>query len=539
VSQTKKPLRYMAKLVIQHPGLAIQSIVLLSLMATVNLPLPILNKLAIDHAIPAGDPWPLVWLGLLAFVVRTTASGFQVLQNHVMWSLLGDITHGLRSRMARAILETETSLAAKGQLGSYVGRLSSDIESIERTIFDSFRFIVRPIAMIAVMVSVMFFVSWQVTMMILILTPMTVFLMRSLTAKLREQNKLVLSLREQMQSTVSEQLENIRVLRVNHGEGRARKTISDQAGEYGEASVAYATRQQFVQSLSEMLNFLPWLALVTVGAHLVHVGHMSTGDYLMFISFDQLLRSPVGQLCFYLLQLRAEMAAPERIEEVLSLPVEDLALTAEDSMIVPTMNSVQHVNESGKDSGKENGKDSGGNIQLQDIHFAYEGGSSIFSGLNLAIETGERVAIVGPSGAGKTTLISLLLGFNRPQSGSIFIGETTLKPGNFLRSRKNMGVVFQHNPMFDASLSENLKLNRSHLQEQDLWDALRRADLADFVTKRPDQLMTIAHRLSTILDSDRILYLDQGIVLESGSHEELMSLAGAYARLYELQFKKS
>ena len=82
-------------------------------------------------------------------------------------------------------------------------------------------------------------------------------------------------------------------------------------------------------------------------------------------------------------------------------------------------------------------------------------------------------------------------------------------------------------------------LNRSHLQEQDLWDALRRADLADFVTKRPDQLMTIAHRLSTILDSDRILYLDQGVVLESGSHQELMTLNGAYARLYELQFKKS
>jgi ABC-type multidrug transport system fused ATPase/permease subunit len=613
----------MASLVLEHPGLALQSIVLLSLMAAVNLPLPLLNKLAIDHAIPSGDRWPMISLGVLAFTVRAAASGFQVLQNHVMWNLLGGITHQLRTRMTHAILQAQTHRAGDGQLGAYVGRLSSDVESIERTIFDSFRFIVRPIAMIGVMVSVMLFVSWEVTLMILVLTPLTVFIMRSMTATLRDQNKQVLSLREDMLKTVTEQLENIRILRVNGKEEYSRRRIDEQAQRYGLAAIIYATRQQFVQGMGELLNFIPWLALVAVGAHLVHTHQLSTGDFLMFISFDQLLRSPVGQLCFYLLQLRAEMAAPERIEEVLALNNEDAVGRNEDvntnikninikNINIDTEQNInKNININININIENNIKDikninnaitkniPQGSIVITHLSFAYDSNLPIFCDLNLDVKAGERVAIVGPSGAGKTTLVSLLLGFQKPSTGEILVSGIPLKPGNFKRIRQQMGVVFQHNPMFDASIRSNLMLNRTQLVEADLWDALQRADLDEFVRTLPSQLeteigvrglklsggqrqrlaiaramlgnpqiilldeatssldsvseqqirralgellrgrtsLTIAHRLSTILDSDRILYLDRGQVLESGTHSELLARKGSYSKLYELQFR--
>ena len=566
---------YLTRLVIEHPALTIQSTVLLLLMATVNLPLPLLNKIAIDHAIPAGDTWPLILLGLMAFIVRAVASVFQVLQNHVMWKLLGGITHKLRVGMTDAILHSRTQEATDGKLSGYVGRLSSDIESIETTIFDSFRFIIRPVAMISVMAIVMISVSWQVTLLILMLTPLSMMVIRSLTAKLKEQNREILSMRESMLTVVGEQLENIRVIRANTREEKSREQMNAKAQSYSHASVAYATRQQLIQSISDILNFLPWLALVLVGAYLVHQKSLSTGEFLMFISFDQLLRSPVGQLCMYLLQVKAEMAAPERVEEVLALEDED------------------RLGEN-LSASREDGKDM---IRIDALDFKYENSKEIFRDLCLTIKTGERVAIVGPSGAGKTTLFSLLLGFQQPTAGLVSIGGMELISGNYKTLRSRIGVVFQHNPMFDMSIRENLLLNREGIREEDLWDVLRRTDLEDFVRVLPEKLdaqigvrglklsggqrqrlaiaramlgkpdlilldeatssldslseqkigralaellkdktsLTIAHRLSTIINSDRILYLNQGQVTESGQHEELLRADGDYARLYHLQ----
>ena len=578
-SSPQHALVYLAKLVLRHPGLGLQSTILLILMATVNLPLPLMNKIAIDHLIPSGNMLPLIYLGVMAFIVRAAASMFQVLQNHVMWKLLGGITHSLRTRMTEAIVRAKTNEAADGHLFDYVGRLSSDIESVEDTIFDSFRFIIRPIAMISVMATVMISVSWEVTVLVLVLTPISVFAIRSMTAKLKDQNKRVLKLRSAMLGIVGEQLENIRVIRVNTQEERSRVNMNTKARDYSEASVAYATRQQLVQSVSDIINFVPWLALVVVGAMMVHNQSLSTGEYLMFISFDQLLRSPVGQLCFYLIQLKAEMAAPERIDEVLALRDED---TPESEVMTDR-------------------KVKADTICLRDVDFGYNPSTQIFKNLNLSIKQGERVALVGPSGAGKTTFFSLLLGFQRPSSGEIDILGTQMIPGNFKEVRSKIGVVFQHNPMFDMSIKENLLLNRVEIEDEELWDVLKKTELDDFIRRLPLQLnteigvrglklsggqrqrlaiaramlgkpelilldeatssldsvseqkighalrellkektsLTIAHRLSTIVNSDKIMYLNAGKITESGTHRELLKQGGDYAKLYELQFGES
>ena len=578
-SSPQHALVYLAKLVLRHPGLGLQSTILLILMATVNLPLPLMNKIAIDHLIPSGNMLPLIYLGVMAFIVRAAASMFQVLQNHVMWKLLGGITHSLRTRMTEAIVRAKTNEAADGHLFDYVGRLSSDIESVEDTIFDSFRFIIRPIAMISVMATVMISVSWEVTVLVLVLTPISVFAIRSMTAKLKDQNKRVLKLRSAMLGIVGEQLENIRVIRVNTQEERFRVNMNTKARDYSEASVAYATRQQLVQSVSDIINFVPWLALVVVGAMMVHNQSLSTGEYLMFISFDQLLRSPVGQLCFYLIQLKAEMAAPERIDEVLALRDED---TPESEVMTDR-------------------KVKADTICLRDVDFGYNPSIQIFKNLNLSIKQGERVALVGPSGAGKTTFFSLLLGFQRPTSGEIDILGTQMIPGNFKEVRSKIGVVFQHNPMFDMSIKENLLLNRVEIEDEELWDVLKKTELDDFIRRLPLQLnteigvrglklsggqrqrlaiaramlgkpelilldeatssldsvseqkighalrellkektsLTIAHRLSTIVNSDKIMYLNAGKITESGTHRELLKQGGDYAKLYELQFGES
>ena len=570
MNNRRELLWYLGGKLARFPSFVIQSIIILLLMSVVNLPLPLLNKVTFDYLIPSGDWVPILWVGLLAFAVRAMASAFQVFQNYIIRCVITGLGHELRSSMVAAMLHAPYEKFVRGTIMDYSGRLTADVSKIEHLIFDGKRFVIRPLGMIGIMLVVMIFINPLMTVLLFATAPICIFVARTLEGSLRHYEQIVLEKRQELQSGVSEVLDNIRIIRSfnkqDHYENKITATIDD----FSSASISLAVRRQLMNNIVQIILLLPWICLVCVGSYLVHQGSLSLGDLMLFITFEGLVRSPLGQLSYFISKFNADLVAPERVKEVSDLNSET------NGQLAP-----EHCQ---------------GAISFNNISFSYNEQRAVIDDLQLDVQAGQRVALVGSSGGGKSTLMNILLGFYQCQRGNISIDGKDITELDKHWYRQQLGIVFQDNPMFDGSIRSNLILDRE-IDETKIWQALEQAQAAEFVRSLPDGLetrigtkglklsggqrqrlaiarvmlrepkivlmdeatssldsatevqiqaamdnllaqrssITIAHRLSTIVDADIICYLENGKIVEQGSHKELLQKRGRYYELYETQ----
>ncbi|MDP6116577.1 MAG: ABC transporter ATP-binding protein [Planctomycetota bacterium] len=565
------PARFLWERAKHYRSFMIQAVISILMMALINLPMPLLNKVVIDYLIPGGTVRQLLFIGLLAFVARSMAAAFQVLQNYVVRRVTTGIGHQLRSEMMGSMLGAPYSRFVPGEIAGYVGRLSSDVSRVEMLLFETIAYVVRPMGMLLVMLAAMWLLYWPMAILLMLMVPLSVFTTRKMNNRLSELEREVLEQLQAMNREMTEILDNIRVIRCFTREDHYQNRIEDRIHGITEASVQLATRQRLVQLAIDVIYMAPWLVVVLAGGWMVRENRITLGDFMAFMTFEQLLRSPLSQLAYYLLKIRAEMVGTDRVQEVISLDSDRTA---------------------GRDLKKPKGE-----IVFQNLSFSYLDGSPVLHQMNERAAPGERIGIVGPSGAGKSTLVNLLLGFYSPSAGTILIDGVPIQEIGTESLRRNTGVVFQDNPMFDASIRSNLLLGEKGIRDEQLWEALEQANVADFVRSLPDTLetlvgvkglklsggqrqrlaiarvilkspsivimdeatssldsvtelqieealehllenrtsITIAHRLSTIVRSDRILYLEDGRIMESGTHGELIKQKARYHALYEAQ----
>ena len=573
-------IKYIIKQLSYFKGFTFQSFLLMILMALVNLPLPLMNKVVIDYVIPTGDIKNVVLVGLLAFYVRGTSSVFQVAQNYAIRQVMASIAHRLRGLMVNSLLMAEYSKYSNGEISDLIGRLSGDVTKLETMIFDSFRFVLRPICMISVVLIVMGLISLPATILMMLIAPASVFLTRFLSEKLKRLERLVLEKREVLQSKVAEVLDNIKLVRCFNKENYYSEKISGHISDYTDFSIDYAGQKFIMQNAIEFLTILPWMVMVVGGAMMINSElaqeyfpntQLSLGDFMAFITFEQLLRTPLAQLALFVLRIKSEIVGPERVEEVININRESC--------------------------NKKEVSDISGAIKLDHLHFSYPASKKdVLSGVCESVKAGERIAIVGGSGAGKSTLFNLLLGFYIPTKGRIMYDEYDITDIDLFSLRKHIGVVFQDNPMFNETIRYNITFGEN-IEDTKVWEAPNVAGAKEFVNELPDKLdtfvgekglklsggqrqriaiarvwiknpkiilmdeatssldsvselkikyamdsvlknrtsITIAHRLSTIVEADRILYMENGLIIEQGNHKELLDLKGKYYHLYSTQ----
>ncbi len=318
------------------------------------------------------------------------------------------------------------------------------------------------------------------------------------------------------------------------------------------------------------------VVMILIGGNAVIAGSMTLGDLFMYIFFTGLMAMPIIEFTSIATQISEAFAGLDRIREVLNLKTEDE-----------------------EDESKSALKKVDGRIEFEDVHFEYEKGVPVLKGISFISEAGSTTALVGSSGSGKSTILSLVLNFIQPQKGRILVDGKDLQSVKLRDYRRHLGVVLQENFLFDGTISENILFSNAKASEDEVRRACEIAHCDEFIEKFEDSYETvvgergvklsggqrqriaiarallanprilildeatssldsesemmiqeglkslrkgrttfvIAHRLSTIISADKILVVEEGEIVERGSHDHLLSLNGRYRQLYDKQYQ--
>ena len=513
---------------------------------------------------------------LFALGLYAVSALFSMIQSYIMAGVAQKTTYKIRNELTEKINKLPMKYFDKRTNGEVLSIISNDVDTLSTGLNQSITQIITSIFTIIGILVMMLSISWEMTLVSLLILPISAVILKKVIGK---SQKYFVKQQEYL-GHVNGQVEEVygghNIVKVFGRENEAIKEFEKDNQELYKSG----WRSQFLSGLMHpLMNFVGnvgYVAVAILGGYFAVKGRITVGNIQSFIQYNKQFTQPIGQVAQISSTIQSMLAAAERIFEFLEEKEE-----------------VEDVKNPLSTDGLK------GNIKFEHVHFGYDPEKTIINDFNADVKDGQKIAIVGPTGAGKTTMVKLLMRFYDVNSGAILLDGHNIKEFKRGELRKMFGMVLQDTWLFGGTIKENIKYSKPDATDSEVIESAKAAHVHHYIktlskgydakineestnisagqkqlltiarvilanpkilildeatssidTRTEQQIQSamdnlmkgrtsfiIAHRLSTIKNADLILVMDHGDIVEQGNHEELLAKDGFYAKLYNSQFE--
>ena len=502
---------------------------------------------------------------------------FSAIQGFLMTNVSQKLTYKIRNDIIIKINKLPMKYFDKKTNGEVLSIITNDVDTLSMNLNQSITQIITSICTIVGILIMMFSISWEMTLISLIILPISAIFIKIVVGKSQKYFQKQQEYLARVNGQVEEIYGGLNIVKAFNGEEKAIKNFEKSNREL----YSSGWRSQFLSGLMHpIMNFISnigYVGVAVAGGYLAINGRITVGNIQSFIQYNKQFTQPINQIAQISAMLQSMVAAAERIFEFLE---------EEEEIETNTKNI---------DTNKLQG-----NIEFKNVKFGYDEGTTIINDFNCKVKEGQKIAIVGPTGAGKTTIVKLLMRFYDVNSGEIIVDGHNIKDFERGELRRMFGMVLQDTWLFGGTVEENIKYSKEDATEDEIINSAKAAHVHHFIKTLPNgyhslineessnisagqkQLLTIArvilenpkilildeatssidtmteiqiqsamdnlmkgrtsfiiaHRLSTIKNADLILVMNHGNIVEQGTHEQLLEQKGFYSELYNSQFEE-